>query len=109
MTKKDRKIAKELAEKLRETATRNVKRIILYGSRARGTATAESDYDFLVIEADPISKRDEMWSLRNSVRDFDIPIDVWVMGEEEFEETKGVIGGLAYPAYKYGMVVYENA
>ena len=54
MTKEDLKIAKELAEKLREAATRSVKRIILYGSRATGKATAESDYDFLIIEADPI-------------------------------------------------------
>jgi hypothetical protein len=30
------------------------------------------------------------------------------MGEEEFEETKGVIGGLAYPANKYGIVIYAN-
>ena len=28
---------------------------------------------------------------------------------EEFEETKNVIGGLAYPAHKYGVVLYENA
>ena len=31
------------------------------------------------------------------------------MGEEEFEETKNVIGGLAYPANKYGTILYENA
>jgi len=30
------------------------------------------------------------------------------MGEEEFEETREVIGGLAYPAQKYGVVLYEN-
>src|SRR5947208_3546629 len=105
MTKKDREIAKELAEKLREAATHSVKRIILYGSRARGTATPESDYDFLIIEADPVVKREEMRRLRGSLLDVEVPVDVWVMGEEEFEETKGVIGGLAYPAHKYGMVV----
>jgi hypothetical protein len=31
------------------------------------------------------------------------------MGEQEFEETKNVIGGLAYPAHKYGVVLCENA
>lgn len=31
------------------------------------------------------------------------------MSEEEFEETKNVIGGLAYPALKYGLVLHENA
>jgi predicted nucleotidyltransferase len=109
MTSKDRQIAKELAERLRESATRSVKRIILYGSRATGRATPESDFDFLVIEADPVSRRDEMKRLRSSVSDLPYPVDAWVMGEEEFEETKNVIGGLAYPANKYGTVLYENA
>ena len=31
------------------------------------------------------------------------------MSEREFEETKQVIGGLAYPAWKEGVVLYENA
>src|SRR5947209_2225413 len=109
MTNKDRKIAKELAEKLREAATRSVKRIILYGSRATGKATDESDYDFLIVEADPVSKRDEMKRLRQALSDLPFSIDAWVMGMQEFEETKRVIGGLAYPANKYGVVIYENA
>ena len=109
MTKQDQIIAKQLAEKLRESATGSVQRIILYGSRARGTATSESDYDMLVIEKDSIVKREEMQHLRSALHDSDVPVDVSVMGEEEFEETKGVIGGLAYPKNKYGIVVYENA
>jgi len=109
MTSKDRQIAKMLAGRLREAATRSVKRIILYGSRATGKATPESDYDFLIIEADPIVKREERRRFHRSVSDLDVPVDVWVMGEEEYEETKNVIGGLAYPANKYGAVLYENA
>ncbi len=31
------------------------------------------------------------------------------MSEEEFEETKDVIGGLAYPANKYGLVLHEKS
>jgi len=31
------------------------------------------------------------------------------MGEEEFEESKTVIGGLAYPAWKEGIVLHEAA
>ena len=37
------------------------------------------------------------------------PVDVIVMATERFEETKGVIGGVAYPAHKYGRVLYEAA
>jgi predicted nucleotidyltransferase len=86
-----------------------IRRIILYGSRARGTALPDSDFDLLVIEAEPVSKREEMQRLRRAVRELSFPVDVWVMGEQEFEETKHVIGGLAYPAQKYGVVLYENA
>ena len=38
-----------------------------------------------------------------------IQIDVFAMTPERFEETKVVIGGLAYPANKHGKVIYEAA
>ena len=28
------------------------------------------------------------------------------LGKREFAETKNVIGGLAYPAYKYGIILF---
>jgi predicted nucleotidyltransferase len=109
LTESDQKIAEELRARLLAHWEGRVRRIILYGSRARGTASPESDFDVLVVEADPVFKRDEMRRLRQAMRDLPHPVDVWVMGEREFEETKNVIGGLAYPAYKYGIVLYEDA
>jgi hypothetical protein len=32
-----------------------------------------------------------------------------MMATERFEEAKAVIGGVAYPAHKYGRVLYEAA
>jgi uncharacterized protein len=109
LTESDQKTAEELRARLLAHREGRVRRIILYGSRARGTASPESDFDLLVVEADPVFKRDEMRRLRQVVRDLPHPVDVWVIGEREFEETKNVIGGLAYPAYKYGIVLYEDA
>ena len=37
------------------------------------------------------------------------PLDVIVMRTDRFEETKNVVGGIAYPANKYGRVIYEAA
>jgi hypothetical protein len=37
------------------------------------------------------------------------PVDVIVMSSERFEETRNLIGGVAYPANKYGRVLYEAA
>jgi len=108
MTNKTRKIAEELKERLLACDSTRIQRVLLYGSRARDTASDESDFDLLVVEKDPVVKREEMARLRQAVTDQHHLVDIWVMGEEEFEETKDVIGGLAYPAEKYGLVLYEN-
>ncbi len=108
MEQEDLKIAQGLKSRLLSTANGRIRRVILYGSRARGTATSDSDFDLLVIERGSVSKREEMIRLRKALEGIGVPVDVWVMGETEFDETKGVVGGLAYPAHKYGVVLYEN-
>lgn len=108
ISKEDLRTVEELKNRLLVEANGRIRRIILYGSRARGMAVSDSDFDFLVIETDPVSKREEMLRLRRVLEDLAVAVDVWVMGETEFQETKGVIGGLAFPAYKYGVVLYEN-
>ena len=109
LTESDQRTTEELRVRLLAHRAGRIRRIILYGSRARGTALPESDFDLLVVAAEPVSKREEIQRLRRAVHDLPYPVDVWVMGEIEFEETKNVIGGLAYPAHKYGVVLYENA
>lgn len=104
----DREIAEKLKDRFLANNGARIRRVILYGSRAEGTATLDSDFDLLVVEADPVSKREEMRRLREAAKDLSVPVHVWVMGEVEFEETKSVIGGMAYPAHKYGVVLYEN-
>jgi len=104
----DLRIGEELSHRILSSSGNRVRKIILYGSRAQGTSTGDSDFDLLVVETDPVSKREEMQRLRQQFGDLSVPVDVWVMGEQEFEETKTIIGGLAYPAYKFGMVLSEN-
>jgi predicted nucleotidyltransferase len=84
-------------------------RVILFGSVATGTATADSDLDLLVVLDDVADARAESIRLRDALGDLGMPIDVIVMSTERFEETKHVIGGVAYPAHKYGRVIYEAA
>ncbi len=84
-------------------------RIILFGSAAEGTMTRDSDIDLLVIEQSFGNEREESIRLRLALIDLDVPVDVFAMTPERFEETKNVIGGLAYPANKYGKVIYEAA
>ncbi len=84
-------------------------RVILFGSAALGEMTADSDLDLLVIERDVPNTRQESLRLRAALENVPWPLDVIVMSRQRFEETKDVIGGIAYPAHKYGKVLYEAA
>jgi predicted nucleotidyltransferase len=84
-------------------------RVILFGSAATGDMTSDSDLDLLVIERDVPDTRQESLRLRAALENVPWPLDVIVMSHQRFEETKDVIGGIAYPAHKYGKVLYEAA
>ncbi len=47
--------------------------------------------------------------IRRALRGIRQAFDIIVLSTERFEETKLVVGGIAYPANKYGLVVYEAA
>jgi predicted nucleotidyltransferase len=84
-------------------------RIILFGSAAAGTMTGDSDIDLLVLEQQPDSAHEESVKIRDSIGDLGYPFDVIVMPTERFEQTKDIVGGLAYPANRHGRVIYEAA
>lgn len=83
-------------------------RIILFGSAATGQMTRDSDVDLLVLVADASRAREESTRLRAALRGLGIPIDVLVMSRRWFEATKDLVGGLAYPAYHSGRVIYDR-
>jgi predicted nucleotidyltransferase len=87
----------------------NPDRIIMFGSAATGEMTRDSDIDLLVVERSPGNFRDESVKIRAAIGDVDYPVDVIVILTERFEATKNIIGGIAYPAHKYGRVLYEAA
>lgn len=87
-----------------------VKKILLFGSRATGTESADSDIDVLVIcEGEPrkFAVIADLSELLPWPRDYSV--DILVMGERHFERTKDVIGGIAYPAHKHGKVLYDRS
>ena len=84
-------------------------RIILFGSAATGQMTKDSDIDLLVVEPTLANTHERRVAIRGAVGDIGYPVDVIVMRTERFERTKRFIGGIAYPANKYGRVIYEAA
>ena len=81
-------------------------RIILFGSAATGGMTRDSDIDLLVLESAPQDIRTESVRVGDALRGLGFPFDVIVMATARFEETKDLVGGIAYPARKFGQVIY---
>jgi len=101
----DANLVKKVTERILCAAS--PKRIILFGSAAAGRMTTDSDIDLLVLKDSPCNSRHESVRLRRALGALGHPIDLIVMDTGRFEETKDVIGGIAYPAHKYGKVIYE--
>lgn len=104
MTAQSAKLYQEITRRI-VTAANPVK-VILFGSRARGTAHTGSDLDLLVIERDPVSARQEAVRLRRLLRDLEMPIDIIVVGQSFAERYGDIPGSVLYPAFKEGTVLY---
>ncbi|MCK4304300.1 MAG: nucleotidyltransferase domain-containing protein [Candidatus Eisenbacteria sp.] len=103
----DESLVEEIVRRILAAAAPD--KIILFGSAATGQMTRDSDIDLLIVEPDPGDRRKESVRLREMLRGLGYPFDVIVISTSWFEESKGVIGGIAYPANKYGKVIYEAA
>jgi predicted nucleotidyltransferase len=97
----------EIVDRIRKVA--EAERIIMFGSAATGTMQADSDIDLLVIMLLCTDKRKLAISIRKALHGLGFAFDVIVMESERFEESKNVVGGISYPAHKYGKVIYENS
>lgn len=85
------------------------KRIILFGSRARGGAAEGSDIDLMVVEERPVNRFAEMVRLNRLLRSFDIPIDLLVVSEEKFQYWRDTPGNVYFEAASDGAILYEAA
>ncbi len=84
------------------------RRIVLFGSAATGEMNADSDVDLLVTLETVENPRRESVKISRALRGLGRPIDIIVISDSRFEESKDVVGGIAYPANKYGRLIYEE-
>ncbi len=82
----------ETLEKIRDVIVETVHpdKIILFGSRARGTNREDSDYDLFVIKKGIVNERIVSSDIYMALLDFDIdyPVDIVASNPEKFEKNK---------------------
>ena len=83
------------------------RKIILFGSRAKGNVTPDSDIDLLVIEDSILSKHQEIFKLRKALRGILLPFDILVATVEEFETRSTVQSTIFFWAKKEGRILND--
>ena len=82
-------------------------RVYLFGSRARGDSSHESDFDLLIVVSGselPGYARDRV-ALR-ALRGLRVPVDVIVLTREEFDRKRGVVCSLPATVDREGRLLY---
>jgi predicted nucleotidyltransferase len=82
--------------------------ILLFGSRARGNAADDSDYDVLVIEPEVERPMDESVRLRRLLNGLDCPFDIVVMSAERAQSRARVRGTVVERARREGRVLVRT-
>ena len=84
-------------------------KVILFGSYARGTASAESDVDLLVVAQTSLPPQERYGAVRRLVADCPAGFDIVVQTPEEYDRWRSVVNHIVYFADKYGRVLYERS
>lgn len=84
----------------------NVEEIFLFGSRARGDESNQSDWDFYVVVDKEITrkkKQELIVSILRNLIDNKISADVLIQSKAKIERIKGFVGSIFYEVNKEGI------
>ena len=84
-------------------------KVILFGSQTRGSTTADSDLDLLVVMDFEGSKLDKMVEMREVLNGISVPTDILITTPDDFAWRKDVVGTIEWPAFHDGKVLYARA
>ncbi len=84
------------------------RRVVLFGSLARGEARPGSDIDLLVIAESSEPRYRRAIPLYEALSDIPVPMDIIVYTPEEVEEWSGVRQAFVTTALREGIVLYED-
>ena len=105
----ERRLLEQIVDALR--AAGQPERVILFGSRARGDARPESDFDLLIVQApQPDSSRwQELRRLRQGLRRFPIAKDLLLFRPAEFEYWRESLNHVVGRSLREGRLLYERS
>ena len=107
MTTDDSLVPKALLDSV--VANLNPRRVILFGSAARGEASEDSDWDLLVVVDDDTPAERVGWrALHEARRGLRGAVDLIPCRESAFRERSDIVGSLPWIAATEGVVVYER-
>ncbi len=105
MSKPTQKKLQQIVEVLKEEFKPS--RLFLFGSQANGTATSDSDYDFvLIVPKDKKSRLTNMTKARKLLHEkCSISADVFVYSQKEFDEWKDEFSSIPETALNTGQEI----
>ena len=83
-------------------------RILLFGSRARGSDNRWSDVDLLVVMDEVEDKRRAAVEMGRALGDLTVSKDIVVTTDDEIARRGHVVGSVLRAALREGKVVYER-
>lgn len=100
-----------LAEVVRRTRAvfPMVERVLLFGSRARGDARTDSDYDLLVVTPTTLTGAERSVPLRLALRGLGASFDLIVVSTEEFDRLRASGGWWPREVLREAVVLHEAA
>ncbi|MCZ6632033.1 MAG: nucleotidyltransferase domain-containing protein [bacterium] len=88
------------------------KRIVLFGSHARGDAGKDSDVDLIIVEDESFgpkrSRREEIRRIRHALSPFRAPKDILVYSADEVAKWQYATNHIISHSLREGKVVYER-
>jgi len=99
---------REIVESCAEANKLSVKKIILFGSRARKDNDNESDFDILLVVGENIGTVDKIKlfkAINNTLAAELIPSDIIIKSEKEFSVLSGQAGTITYEAAREGVAI----
>src|SRR5437867_10344737 len=102
-------LLQQIVDALREAG--QPERVMLFGSRARGDARPDSDFDLLIVQpAQPGSSRwQELRRLRQALRRFPIAKDLLLFRPAEFEYWRESLNHVVGRSLRAGRLLYERS